>query len=65
MLEDHKRTGAYYNAVLQNRRQFHGKVRRSGEKQRCTASPGGGGRAQERSQHAAAACGGAPRVSRR
>jgi protein arginine N-methyltransferase 1 len=26
MLEDHKRTGAYYNAVLQNRRQFHGKV---------------------------------------
>lgn len=27
MLEDHKRTGAYYNAVLQNRRQFAGKVR--------------------------------------
>lgn len=27
MLEDHKRTGAYYNAVMQNRRQFHGKVR--------------------------------------
>jgi ribosomal protein L11 methylase PrmA len=26
MLEDHKRTGAYYNAVLQNRRQFQGKV---------------------------------------
>src|SRR4051794_38991754 len=26
MLEDHKRTGAYYNAVLQNRRQFEGKV---------------------------------------
>jgi protein arginine N-methyltransferase 1 len=26
MLEDHKRTGAYYNAVIQNRGQFHGKV---------------------------------------
>jgi type I protein arginine methyltransferase len=26
MLEDVKRTGAYYNAVLQNRRQFEGKV---------------------------------------
>lgn len=26
MLEDHKRTGAYYNSVLQNRRQFDGKV---------------------------------------
>jgi len=26
MLEDHKRTGAYYNAILQNRRQFQGKV---------------------------------------
>ncbi|GAB4816191.1 hypothetical protein N2152v2_003237 [Parachlorella kessleri] len=26
MLEDHKRTGAYYNACLQNRRQFAGKV---------------------------------------
>lgn len=26
MLEDHKRTGAYYNAVMQNRRQFQGKV---------------------------------------
>ncbi|KAK9820088.1 hypothetical protein WJX72_006017 [[Myrmecia] bisecta] len=26
MLEDHKRTGAYYNAVMQNRRQFAGKV---------------------------------------
>jgi hypothetical protein len=35
MLEDHKRTGAYYNAVLQNRRQFHGKVTRpSGTAQR-------------------------------
>jgi hypothetical protein len=30
MLEDHKRTGAYYNAVLQNRRQFHGKARDGG-----------------------------------
>ena len=27
MLEDHKRTGAYYQAVMQNRRQFEGKVR--------------------------------------
>ncbi|WIA11620.1 hypothetical protein OEZ85_011724 [Tetradesmus obliquus] len=26
MLEDHKRTGAYYNAVMQNRRQFKDKV---------------------------------------
>lgn len=26
MLEDHKRTGAYYAAVRQNRRQFEGKV---------------------------------------
>ena len=26
MLEDHKRTGAYYQAVMQNRRQFEGKV---------------------------------------
>jgi ribosomal protein L11 methylase PrmA len=26
MLEDHKRTGAYYNAVIQNRRQFKDKV---------------------------------------
>lgn len=26
MLEDHKRTGAYYQAVMQNRRQFAGKV---------------------------------------
>lgn len=26
MLEDHKRTGAYYNAVMMNRRQFEGKV---------------------------------------
>ena len=26
MLEDHKRTGAYYQAVMQNRRQFGGKV---------------------------------------
>jgi protein arginine N-methyltransferase 1 len=26
MLEDHKRTGAYYNAVMQNKRQFQGKV---------------------------------------
>lgn len=26
MLEDHKRTGAYYNAVIQNKRQFHDKV---------------------------------------
>lgn len=29
MLEDHKRTGAYYNACMQNRRQFAGKVRPS------------------------------------
>lgn len=26
MLEDHKRTGAYYQAVMQNRRQFEGKT---------------------------------------
>jgi hypothetical protein len=26
MLEDHKRTGAYYTAVMSNRRQFAGKV---------------------------------------
>lgn len=26
MLEDHKRTGAYYQAVMQNRRRFEGKV---------------------------------------
>lgn len=26
MLEDHKRTGAYYQAVMSNRRQFQGKV---------------------------------------
>jgi protein arginine N-methyltransferase 1 len=26
MLEDHKRTGAYFQAVMQNRRQFAGKV---------------------------------------
>ena len=26
MLEDHKRTGAYYHAVMNNRRQFEGKV---------------------------------------
>ena len=26
MLEDHKRTGAYYQAVMQNRRQFKDKV---------------------------------------
>lgn len=26
MLEDHKRTGAYYNAVIQNRRMFQDKV---------------------------------------
>jgi len=26
MLEDHKRTGAYYQGVMQNRRQFEGKV---------------------------------------
>lgn len=26
MLEDHKRTGAYYNACIQNRAQFDGKV---------------------------------------
>lgn len=26
MLEDHKRTGAYYNAVLQNKRMFSDKV---------------------------------------
>ena len=26
MLEDHKRTGAYFNAVMQNREQFQGKV---------------------------------------
>lgn len=26
MLEDHKRTGAYYNACMQNREQFAGKV---------------------------------------
>lgn len=26
MLEDHKRTGAYYNACMQNRAQFQGKV---------------------------------------
>ena len=26
MLEDHKRTGAYYNACMQNRAQFNGKV---------------------------------------
>ena len=26
MLEDHKRTGAYFNAVMQNKRQFHDKV---------------------------------------
>lgn len=26
MLEDSKRTGAYYNAVMQNRRCFHDKV---------------------------------------
>lgn len=26
MLEDSKRTGAYYNAVLQNKRQFYDKV---------------------------------------
>lgn len=26
MLEDHKRTGAYYNAVMRNKRQFHDKV---------------------------------------
>ena len=26
MLEDHKRTGAYYQAVMQNRRQFEGRV---------------------------------------
>lgn len=26
MLEDHKRTGAYYQAVMQNRRQFAGKI---------------------------------------
>ncbi len=26
MLEDAKRTGAYYNAVMQNRAQFAGKV---------------------------------------
>jgi len=26
MLEDHKRTGAYYNACMQNRAQFAGKV---------------------------------------
>ncbi len=26
MLEDHKRTGAYYAAIRQNRRQFEGKV---------------------------------------
>lgn len=26
MLEDHKRTGAYFNAVMNNRRQFEGKV---------------------------------------
>ena len=26
MLEDHKRTGAYYSAIRQNRRQFEGKV---------------------------------------
>ena len=26
MLEDHKRTGAYYQAVMQNRRCFEGKV---------------------------------------
>jgi hypothetical protein len=30
MLEDHKRTGAYYNAIVQNRKQFHGKVRCKG-----------------------------------
>lgn len=28
MLEDHKRTGAYYQAVLSNKRQFQGKVGR-------------------------------------
>jgi hypothetical protein len=27
MLEDAKRTGAYYNAVMQNRAQFAGKVK--------------------------------------
>jgi hypothetical protein len=26
MLEDHKRTGAYYQAVMQNKRKFAGKV---------------------------------------
>mmetsp|Transcript_16149 Transcript_16149/g.44989 ORF Transcript_16149/g.44989 Transcript_16149/m.44989 type:complete len:444 (+) Transcript_16149:225-1556(+) len=26
MLEDHKRTGAYFNAVMQNKKQFEGKV---------------------------------------
>lgn len=26
MLEDHKRTGCYYNAVLQNKQQFEDKV---------------------------------------
>ena len=26
MLEDHKRTGAYYQAVMSNKRQFAGKV---------------------------------------
>jgi ribosomal protein L11 methylase PrmA len=26
MLEDHKRTGAYYNACMQNRAQFAGKT---------------------------------------
>lgn len=26
MLEDHKRTGAYFQAVMQNRRQFSGKT---------------------------------------
>ena len=26
MLEDHKRTGAYYQAVMQNRRKFEGKI---------------------------------------
>eukprot|EP00191_Tetraselmis_sp_GSL018_P011190 CAMPEP_0177606516 /NCGR_PEP_ID=MMETSP0419_2-20121207/17349_1 /TAXON_ID=582737 /ORGANISM="Tetraselmis sp., Strain GSL018" /LENGTH=81 /DNA_ID=CAMNT_0019100883 /DNA_START=409 /DNA_END=650 /DNA_ORIENTATION=- len=26
MLEDHKRTGAYFNSVMQNQKQFQGKV---------------------------------------
>lgn len=43
MLEDAKRTGAYYNAVMQNRAQFAGKASRmslsSRVRMRLLASP--------------------------